>query len=83
MATIENLENIISWREAKRLNKIIGDLIDEGRFKQNFRLINQIEGSAGSMMNYIAEGFEGLVTKRLFSSYILLKGSSKNFLFKQ
>lgn len=58
MATIKKFEEIISWQESRALNKIIGDLIDSNRFKTNFRLINQIEGSAGSIMDNIAEGFE-------------------------
>ena len=49
MATIERFEQIISWQEARELNKNIGELIDGGRFKKSFRLINQIEGSAGSI----------------------------------
>jgi four helix bundle protein len=58
MAKIERFEDIISWKEARVLNKKMGDLIDSGRFKQSYRLINQIEGSAGSVMDNIAEGFE-------------------------
>lgn len=58
MATINRFEEIISWQEARELNKTIGNLIDSNRFKTNFRLINQIEGSAGSIMDNIAEGFE-------------------------
>ena len=58
MATIKRFEEIISWQEARALNKTIGNLIDSNRFKTNFRLINQIEGSAGSIMDNIAEGFE-------------------------
>lgn len=58
MATINSFEDIISWKEARVLNENIGKLIDSGRFKQNYRLINQIEGSAGSIMDNIAEGFE-------------------------
>ena len=58
MATIEKFEDIISWKEARELNKTIGELIDNGRFKNSYRLINQIEGSAGSIMDNIAEGFE-------------------------
>ena len=57
MATIQKFEEIASWIEARALNDILGKLIDENRFKNNFRLINQIEGSAGSVMDNIAEGF--------------------------
>jgi len=36
----------------------LGNLIDAGRFKRSYGLIDQIEGSAGFIMDNIAEGFE-------------------------
>ena len=75
MARIERFEEIISWKEARNLNKIIGDLIDSGRFKQNYRLINQIEGSAGSVMDNIAEGFERGGNKEFIQFLYIAKGS--------
>ena len=47
MARIERFEEIISWQEARNLNKQVEKLIDSGKFKHSFRLINQNEGSAG------------------------------------
>jgi four helix bundle protein len=58
MATIKSFEEIKSWQKAREICKSIGLLIDEGRFNKNFRLIGQIEGSSGSIMDNIAEGFE-------------------------
>lgn len=58
MGTIIKFEDIISWQEARSLNREVGRLIDEERFKKNFKLIAQIEGSAGSIVDNIAEGFE-------------------------
>lgn len=58
MATIKRFEDIISWQKARHLNKIVGDMIDSGKFKNSFKLINQIEGSAGSIMDNITEGFK-------------------------
>lgn len=58
MATIKSFEEIISWQKAREICKEIGRLIDDGRFKNNYRIINQIEGSSGSVMDNIAEGFE-------------------------
>jgi|SRR5689334_6769092 len=75
MATIERFEQIISWQEARILNKSIGSLIDDGRFKRSFRLINQIEGSAGSIMDNIAEGFERNGNKELIYFLYIAKGS--------
>jgi four helix bundle protein len=75
MAKIERFEEIISWQEARKLNKILGDLIDGGRFKHSYRLINQIEGSAGSVMDNIAEGFERGGNKEFVQFLYVAKGS--------
>lgn len=75
MATIERFEQIISWQEARILSKNIGDLIDSGRFKRSFRLISQIEGSAGSIMDNIAEGFERNGNKEFVQFLYIAKGS--------
>jgi four helix bundle protein len=58
MATIKRFEEINAWQLSRELNKIIGTLIDENHFDKNYRIINQIEGSSGSIMDNIAEGFE-------------------------
>lgn len=58
MATFQRFEEIVSWQAARNLNKIIGTLISNKSFENNYRLINQIDGSAGSVMDNIAEGFE-------------------------
>ena len=58
MATIKTFEDIESWKKARGICNLIGKIIDEGKFKNSFRLINQVEGSSGSVMDNIAEGFE-------------------------
>ena len=58
MSTIKRFEELDVWKESRTLNKIIGTLIAEKNFEHNFRLINQLEGSSGSIMDNIAEGFE-------------------------
>lgn len=58
MATIKSFEDIESWKKARNLCSSLGKLLDENRFKRNFRLVHQIEGSSGSIMDNIAEGFE-------------------------
>jgi four helix bundle protein len=75
MATIEKFEEIISWREARQLNKDIGKLIDSGRFKHSYRLISQIEGSAGSIMDNIAEGLERSGNKEFVQFLYIAKDS--------
>lgn len=75
MATIERFEETVSWKESRVLNKTVGKLIDSGKFKQSFRLINQIEGSAGSVMDNIAEGFERGGNKEFTQFLYIAKGS--------
>jgi four helix bundle protein len=58
MGSFTRFEDILSWQQARILCTRIGVLIEEERFKKNFRLIDQIEGSTGSIMDNIAEGFE-------------------------
>lgn len=79
MATIKRFEDILSWQKARVLNNKIGTLIDNGVFKSNYRLINQIEGSAGSVMDNIAEGFERSGNKEFVQFLYIAKGSCGEF----
>ena len=58
MSTIKTFEELDAWKVSRELCSKIGVLIDGGCFGKNFRLINQVEGSSGSIMDNIAEGFE-------------------------
>ena len=58
MATIKRFEDLDCWKISLELCNKIGELIDNGVFQKHFRLIGQIEGSSGSIMDNIAEGFE-------------------------
>jgi four helix bundle protein len=58
MSTIKRFEDLDAWKVSRELCNKIGNLIDSDAFKKNFRLIGQVEGSSGSIMDNIAEGFE-------------------------
>ena len=58
MATVKSFEDLQCWQNARVLCKEVGLLIDGGVFKRNYRLVHQLEGSSGSIMDNIAEGFE-------------------------
>jgi four helix bundle protein len=58
MAAIRTLEEITCWKEAPELNMLIQDLIKRKKFGNNFSFTDQIQRSAGSIMDNIAEGFE-------------------------
>lgn len=75
MATIVRFEEILSWKESRELNKKIGKLIGDGRLKNSYKLISQIERSAGSIMDNIAEGFERGGNKEFLQFLYIAKGS--------
>jgi four helix bundle protein len=75
MATFEKFEEIIAWQKARVLNQQIGEYIDSGRFQRNFPLINQMEASAGSIMDNIAEGFERSGNREFLQFLYISKGS--------
>ena len=58
MATIKSFEELDAWKFARELCEKVGRIIDGGKLKRNYRLIDQMEGSSGSIMDNIAEGFE-------------------------
>jgi four helix bundle protein len=75
MSTIKRFEEIISWKEARELNRVLRKLIKEKRFERNFGLISQLERSAGSIMDNIAEGFERGGNKEFIQFLYIAKGS--------
>ena len=79
MAAFKKFEEIIAWQKARELNKRVGEYIDSGRFKSNYRLVSQIEGSAGSIMDNIAEGFERSGNKEFVQYLYVAKGSCGEF----
>ena len=79
MATIKKFEDILALQKARILNEKIGGYIDSGKFKSNYRLIGQIEGSAGSIMDNIAEGFERSGNREFLQFLYISKGSCGEF----
>jgi four helix bundle protein len=58
MAGIRKFEELESWQAARRLNQLVWDLFRRGAFGRDFALADQINRSAGSAMDNIAEGFD-------------------------
>ena len=55
---ITRFEDIDAWQEARKLVKMIYDVINKSsKFRKDFRLVNQIQDAAVSAMSNIAEGF--------------------------
>lgn len=75
MATVNHFEDFEAWKLSRELCKKIGVLIKEGRFEKNYRFIHQVEGSSGSIMDNIAEGFERGMRKEFIQFLGFAKGS--------
>ena len=55
---IERFEDIRAWQQARELSNLVYDLTEGVRFAKDYRLRDQIQGAAGSIMHNIAEGFD-------------------------
>lgn len=58
MGTVNRFEDLEIWQLSRILCNDIYEVIEGTNLKNNFRLSNQIDGSSGSIMDNIAEGFE-------------------------
>ncbi|WP_026451938.1 four helix bundle protein [Aequorivita capsosiphonis] len=58
MARIERFEDLEVWKNARVICKFVEDLFQTTGIGKNYRLRNQMEGSSGSVMDNIAEGFD-------------------------
>jgi four helix bundle protein len=58
MATIKKFEDLEIWQFARRLNKEVCPILNSLYETRNFKLKDQLDASAGSVMDNIAEGFE-------------------------
>lgn len=59
MSAIRNFEDIEAWQAARVLNQDLWKIIHEGAFGRDYALMDQINRAAGSIMDNIAEGFDG------------------------
>lgn len=58
MATIEKFEDMEIWQKARSVCQTIFEIREKTNLKTDYRLYDQINGSSGSIMDNIAEGFE-------------------------
>ena len=73
---IEKFEDIKAWQEARELVRLVYKAINENKeFGKDFRLVNQIQGSAVSIMANIAEGFARKSDKE-FVQYLFVSKAS-------
>ena len=73
---IERFEDIKAWQEARELVKLVYKAINNNKvFGKDFRLVNQLQGSAVSTMANIAEGFSRQSDKE-FVQYLFVSKAS-------
>lgn len=76
MANIEKFEDIKSWQLARELCKLIHIYTQKDLFSRDYRLVGQVKGSSGSVMDNIAEGFERNGRREFIQFLSIAKGSS-------
>ncbi len=58
MGTIKQFEDLEIWIKSREICNRIFEIREKSDLKKDYRLFDQINGSSGSIMDNIAEGFE-------------------------
>ena len=75
MGTVKRFEDFDVWKKSRVFADRIFKLSNIGAFANDYSLKNQINASAGSVMDNIAEGFERGGTKEFIQFLYYSKGS--------
>ncbi|GAA0871800.1 four helix bundle protein [Gangjinia marincola] len=76
MAKITKFEELEVWQRSRKLSSQVHELIISTKILSNFRLRDQMEGSSGSIMDNIAEGFDRDGNKEFHNFLSYAKGSA-------
>jgi len=76
MARIEKFEDLEIWQRARIICQKVEELFQTTGVGKNFRLRNQMEGSSGSIMDNIAEGFDRDGNREFHNFLSISKGST-------
>jgi four helix bundle protein len=76
MSKISCFEDLEVWQKAREFSKSIFEISNKGTFSKDFSLKDQINRSAGSIMDNIAEGYERGGNKEFIQFLSYSKGSS-------
>ena len=76
MATIKRFEDIDSWKQARELVSKIYQITQNGSFKNDWGLKDQIQRAAVSIMSNIAEGYERGSNKEFVQFLFIARASA-------
>lgn len=72
---VQDFEDLRIYQQSRSLAKQVYQITKVGEFKTDYRFVQQIRASAGSVSDNIAEGFERQGTKEFKNFLIIAKGS--------
>ncbi len=75
MATIKRFEDLDVWKDARKLADELFKIIISNESIRDFKYKDQLSGSSGSIMDNIAEGFEGNGNREFIQFLSIAKGS--------
>ncbi|MEO7309715.1 MAG: four helix bundle protein [Chitinophagaceae bacterium] len=77
MATVKRFEDLECWKNGRKICKKVNHIITHTPLPSDYKLKDQINGSSGSVMDNIAEGF-GRFGNKEFVNFLTISVGSAN-----